>query len=183
MNRKFLEELGLGKEQIDKIMSENGKDVERHKSDLEQAQKERDDFKTQLDTTAAKLKDFESVDVDKLQHEIATLKGDLQQKDSVYQQQIAERDFHDTLKSKITAAHGRNVKSIMANLDIDALKESKNRNEDIEQAVNSLKESDPYLFVEEQKPVARVSTGGSHSEESSTMNTNEHMNNLIRRKE
>ena len=34
MKRDFLKELGLTDEQIDSIMSENGKDIEKHKRDI-----------------------------------------------------------------------------------------------------------------------------------------------------
>ena len=43
MKRKFLEDMGLSKEQVDNIMAENGKDIEAIKT-------ERDNYKTQLDT-------------------------------------------------------------------------------------------------------------------------------------
>lgn len=43
MKRKFLEDMGLTKEQVDSIMDENGKDIESMKS-------ERDNYKTQLAT-------------------------------------------------------------------------------------------------------------------------------------
>ena len=47
MQRKFLEDLGLEKEIVDKIMSENGSDIEKTKARLEA---ERDNYKEQLET-------------------------------------------------------------------------------------------------------------------------------------
>ena len=55
MQRKFLEDLGLEKEIVDKIMSENGSDIEKTKARLEA---ERDNYKEQLETAQNALKEF-----------------------------------------------------------------------------------------------------------------------------
>ena len=70
MKRKFLEDMGLTKDQVDSIMSENGKDIEAMKS-------ERDSYKSQLDTAQATLKGFEGVNVQELRGEIAKLTADM----------------------------------------------------------------------------------------------------------
>ena len=48
MKRKFLEDLGLEKEAIDKIMAENGNDVNAAKADYEAMKQERDTMATQV---------------------------------------------------------------------------------------------------------------------------------------
>ncbi len=56
MKRDFLKDLGLDKETIDKIMDENGKDVEAHnrtKELLTQAQTENDGLKNQITSSMA----------------------------------------------------------------------------------------------------------------------------------
>lgn len=155
MNREFLKELGLDDVAIGKIMDENGKDVEREKRTARELKE--------------KLGKYDGVDLDTLQKEANSAK-----------ETLAKRDFEDLLKGKISALHGKNAKSIMAILDVDALKNSQNRDADIETALNGLKESDPYLFGEEKQPVAKVSTAASHEEESAKPSGNEFMNKLIR---
>lgn len=91
MKRKFLEDMGLSKEQVDNIMAENGKDIEAIKS-------ERDNYKTQLDTAQTTLKSFEGVNVQDLQGKVTKLTADLAAKDAEYQKQIADRDFNDLFK-------------------------------------------------------------------------------------
>lgn len=91
MKRKFLEDMGLAKEQVDSIMAENGNDIEAVKQ-------ERDTYKTQLSTAQATLKSFEGVNISELQGKIQTLTTDLANKDAEYQKQLAERDFNDLLK-------------------------------------------------------------------------------------
>lgn len=46
----------------------------------------------------------------------------------------------------IKTAGGRNEKAVMAMLDMDTLKASKNQSEDIKKALETVKESDAYLF-------------------------------------
>ena len=60
MQRKFLEDLGLEKEIVDKIMS----DIEKTKARLEA---ERDNYKEQLETAQNALKEFDGIDVKELQ--------------------------------------------------------------------------------------------------------------------
>ena len=74
MQRKFLEELGLEKEVIDKIMSENGSDIENTKKKLEA---ERDNYRSQLETAQETLKSFDGVDVNDLKGKITQLTNDL----------------------------------------------------------------------------------------------------------
>ena len=52
----------------------------------------------------------------------------------------------DALLFFYTAAGGRNEKAVMAMLDMDTLKESKNQSEDIKKALEDVKKSDGYLF-------------------------------------
>lgn len=143
MQRKFLEELGLEKEAIDKIMSENGKDIESSKHRIEA---ERDNYKTQLETAQAALKDFEGVDVKELNGKITQLTADLSAKESEYQAKIADMEFSSILDAAISGSKAKNAKAVKALLDIDALKASKNQSEDIKNALEKVKSENDYLF-------------------------------------
>lgn len=106
MKRKFLEDMGLAKEQVDSIMAENGNDIEAVKQ-------ERDTYKTQLSTAQATLKSFEGVNISELQGKIQTLTTDLANKDAEYQKQLAERDFNDLLKVTAEGFNPRDIKAVM----------------------------------------------------------------------
>ncbi len=167
MERKFLEELGLDKEVIDKVMAQHGKDIEAHKGAAENAAKDRDTYKGQLDDVSKKLKAFDGVDVEALRGEVDTLKKDIATKETEFQGQLAGRDFQALLTSGITAAKGKNPKAIMALLDMDTLKASKNQKEDTAAALKALAESEAYLFGDSETTTttpASVSTGGEHTE-------------------
>lgn len=139
MQRKFLEDLGLEKETIDKIMDENGKDINREKGKAEE-------FKTQLDTAKETLKSFEGVDVKELQSKVATLTSDLEQKDKDYQEKIADMEFNTLLDNAISSSGAKNSKAVKALVDIEALKTSKNQSEDIKKAIETVKSENDYMF-------------------------------------
>lgn len=85
MKRKFLEDLGLTKEQIDSVMAENGKDIEAEKEKAATTTAELEDVKKQLKEANSTITDLKknNTDNETLQntikdHEntIATLKAD-----------------------------------------------------------------------------------------------------------
>ena len=53
----------------------------------------------------------------------------------------------------------KNVKAVKALLDIEGLSNSKNIDTDLEQAIATLKETDSYLFLEEQSQGGAVAKG------------------------
>lgn len=172
MERKFLEELGLEKEAVDKIMAQNGKDIETHKASAETATKDRDTYKGQLDDVSKKLKAFDGVDIEGLRGEVDTLKKDMATKEAGFQSQLADRDFEALLTAGIADAKGKNPKAITALLDIEALKTSKNQKEDAAAAIKALADSDAYLFGETQETTpAKVKTGAEHTDTTNTTNS------------
>lgn len=162
MKTEFLKGLGLEQDVIDKIMAENGKDIAAEKAKTTKAEGERDNYKSQLETTTESLEKFKDVDPTAMQGEIDKLNQQLKDKDAEYAAKEADRIFSDTIKEAIKTAGGRNEKAVMAMLDIDALKGSKNQSEDIKKALETVKESDAYLFGSDEpfkNPVG--ATGGS----------------------
>lgn len=165
MERKFLEELGLEKEAIDKIMAQHGKDIESHKSAAETAAKDRDNYKGQLDAVSGKLKAFDGVDIEALRGEVDALKRDIAAKEADFQGQLADRDFQALLTAGVAEARGKNPKAVAALLDTEALKNSKNQKEDVQAAIKALAETDAYLFGDTDGATpASVATGARHTE-------------------
>lgn len=146
MKTDFLKELGLDQETVNKIMAENGKDIAAEQAKTAKAEGERDNYKDQLATATASLDKFKDVDPEAMQGEIDKLTQKLKDKDTEYAAKEADRLFSETLKEAIKAAGGRNEKSVMALLDVDALKASKDQSTDIKKALEAVKESDAYLF-------------------------------------
>ncbi len=155
LKTETLKEKGLTQEQIDYVMAEVGKEVNTLTA-------ERDNYKEQLSTATASLEKFKDVDPAAMQGEIDKLNQQLKDKDAEYAAKEADRVFSDTLKEAIKTAGGRNAKSVMALLDVDALKASKDQSEDIKKALEKVKESDSYLFGADEPFLNPVGpTGGS----------------------
>lgn len=162
MKAEFLKELGLEHGTIDKIMAENEKDIAVEQAKTTKAVSERDNYKDQLATATASLEKFKDVDPAAMQSEIDKLNQQLKDKDAEYAAKEADRIFADTIKEAIKTAGGRNEKAVMAMLDMDALKASKNQSEDIKKALETVKESDAYLFGSNEPFMNAVgATGGS----------------------
>ena len=171
MKTEDLQGKGLSQEQINFVMAEYGKDLNAVKA-------ERDGYKTQLDTAQASLKAMEGIDAAGLQNKISELTTQLNGKDSEIEKIKADYAFDTSIKEAIRKASGRNEKAIMALLDMDTLKASKNQAADIEKALTELKKDNDYLF-QAQKTVPRVVsvTGGINNE---TQTTNERANEALR---
>ena len=158
MQRKFLEELGLEKEVIDKIMNENGADIEKTKTTLNS---QITDLTGQLTSAKDALKSFEGVNVEELKTKITELSTNLTAKETEYQNKIADMEFTSKLESILTGSGARNTKAVKALLDIDSLKSSKNQDADLQTAIETCKKENDYLFGSDEpfkNPVA--STGG-----------------------
>lgn len=146
MKRKDLEDLGIEKEKIDKIMNWNGADIEAEKDKTAATEGERDNYKSQLDTTTEELNKLKDMKPEEMQATITKLQNDLKAKDDEYAAKEEVRLFNESLDKAITAAGGRNPKAIRGMLDIETLQKSKDQTEDIKKALETVKESDAYLF-------------------------------------
>lgn len=146
MKTEKLKELGLTEDQISEIMKENGKDIASEQKKLQAVELERDNYKGQLETAQAALKEFEGIDVKELQGKVQTLTADLAAKEAEYQGRIADMQFTDLLKGEIQKRGGRNMKAVMGVLDMEALKQSKDQSKDVAEALDAAMESDAYLF-------------------------------------
>ncbi len=163
MKTEFLKELGLEQEVIGKIMAENGKDIAAEKARTTKVESERDSYKEQLDTATSSLEKFKDVDPAAMQSEIAKLNQQKKDQQAAFDAKEADRIFNDAVKAAIKEAGGRNEKSVMALLDMDTLKASKNQTEDIKKALDTIKESDAYLFGSGEpffNPVGPTNNGG-----------------------
>lgn len=104
------------------------------------------DLQTQLDG-------FKDVDVTGLNKRISDLEEEKKNIQRDYDSKIADRDFSDLVKESIAAAKGKNPKAIMALLDVNALKASKNQKEDIAAALKTLTEAeDSKMLFGEPEP-------------------------------
>jgi len=157
MKTEDLKAQGLTQEQIDYVFEEHGKEVNKLKKDNE-------NLSGQLSDVKEELAKFDGVNVDELQGKIKELETTVDTNKKEYEKEIANRDFNDLLASKAKSLGARDVKAVAPFLDVDKLKESKNQDKDIEEALKSVKKENAYLFETDDTtppPRAVSSTPGS----------------------
>lgn len=171
MERKYLEELGLDKELIDKIMSEHGKSVEKQKNKIEELDSNLK-LETQKYTTLEEqkkandelIKKFESdnKDNDELQKVIDQLKVQSEKDKADYESKInaavkekedaiynaAVKDLFDDVQFASNLARKAAIAEFNENRDKNIIQDGKFING--EKFIEKLRETDPEAFKEEE---------------------------------
>lgn len=155
MNREFLKGLGLEDEAIDKIMAEHGKTVNSTKEQLDTVTTDRDDLKTQLEERDTQLEELsaKATGNEELTAEIERLKNENTTTATEYQAKLDKQAFDFTLDKSLTGAKVKNAKAVRALLDTEKIKLDGEKLLNLDDQLEALKESDPYLFdvAEEQQ--------------------------------
>ena len=138
-------------EQINALLDINSTDIGKVK-------KERDTYKSELETVQGKLKEFDGVDAAALQEKIRTLTNDLETAKLNHTKELENIRFNSVLEDKVRALNPKNAKLVMALLDVEKLRESKNQDADITAALDAVKKENDYLFPAD-KPAPRIISG------------------------
>ena len=154
MKRDFLESLGIAADAIDKIMAENGKDIESAKAKFA----DYDDVKAQLATANATLEKFK--DYDQTKADVEKYKAELEksQKESAAKIAAMERsakvsDFltGKTFVNKITkAAVNKQLSEMLA--------DEKNAGKNLDDLFAEITKDDANILADEGKPTPPVIT-------------------------
>lgn len=144
------------KKDFEKAVLENYKtqtDYDNQTKKLDAANETIKDNDTAMKDLQTQLDGFKDVDVTGLNKRISDLEEEKKNIQKDYDSKIADRDFSDLVKESIAAAKGKNPKAIMALLDVNALKASKNQKEDIAAALKTLTEAeDSKMLFGEPEP-------------------------------
>lgn len=122
MRREELEKLGLSKEQIDFVMTENGKDIESQKSKTTTAEAELSNVKTQLVDANKQIDTFKGMKVEDIQKAAEDWKSKYDKAVSDHQESERKRLFDTALEKGLTEAKAKNVKTVTPLLDLNGLK-------------------------------------------------------------
>lgn len=96
MKRDFLKELGLSDDQINSIMAENGKDIEKAKGDFEKISTELEQTKADLEKANATMDKFK--DYDQTKADVEKYKADLEKSKADYEQKIEKMERISKIK-------------------------------------------------------------------------------------
>lgn len=148
MKREFLEGLEvngvkLGKELVDQIMAENGKDIQREQAKATAAQQTINDLQE-------KVKQFDGVDVQKLQNDIKT-----------WEKKYSDTLLENAINQKLTESKAKNQKAVRALLDMSILKLDGDKVLGLNEQLETIKKENDFLFGEVQQQQQK-NTGMSH---------------------
>ena len=165
MKTEFLKGLGLEQDAIDKIMAENGRDIEAQKALTTTAETNLATANTTITQLKDAVKKFDGVDVTALNNQITSLQ-------TKYDSDIAALKLDTALDHALSAAKARNPKLAKAALDTSKIKLDGDKLLGLDDQLTALKTSDPYLFAEEQtkdpdesnqnQTGFRLNSGGTH---------------------
>lgn len=157
MGREFLKGLGLEKDAIDKIMAENGKDIELEKGKVKDIQSQ---LVTANNTIKERDKQLETLknspdNPETLKQQIQQLQDDNKAKDEAHQKEIKELKVNSALEKALTNAKAKNAKAVQALLDLG---DDVELNEDgtikgLDEKIKALKKSDAYMFNDDKQTV------------------------------
>ncbi len=157
MKRKFLEDMGLEKEQVDKILDENSQDIGKAKSDLEKVQNELTSANQEIKTLKGQVSERDGQletlknstgDVESLKNQIKKLQDDNKAKDDAHAAEIKQLKVDAAIDTALGDAKAKNkvaVKALLADLDKAEFNED-GTIKGLADQIAALQKSDEYLF-------------------------------------
>ena len=145
MKRKFLEDLGLEKEAIDKIMAENGNDVNAAKADYEALKQQLEAANTQVQERDGQLEQLKNAtgDVEAMKQQIVTLQAE---------NKTAKEKYEADLKMALgNSAHDADLVAGLFDKAKLILSED-GQVTGLEDQLKAIKKEKAFLFKEEKAP-------------------------------
>lgn len=156
MKREMLKELGLTDEQIDKVMAENGSDIEKHKAAAETSKTELDGLKAQLAERDKQLKELQSGAGDNaaLKEQLEALQLANKEQKAAFEQQMQDLRFQAALETELIKAEVVDADLVGVKLDKSKIK----LNDDgtlagLSEQLEGLKANYGFLFKQQTAPV------------------------------
>lgn len=155
---------------LTKEVAENYKTVAEFEKKVGKMQADIDKATERATTAEETLKSFEGKDFDSITKERDSWQKKYEDKIKADEEAQAQAELDEAIDSAIKTAKGKNAKAIIAQLDIDAIKASRNRDKDIADALKKLSESEETAFLFETDPeqsraqfTQRMGSGGDGS--------------------
>lgn len=154
MKREFLKSLELSDEVIDKIMAENGNDINGLKAKQTELEAQINEYKTQVSERDKQLETLKKSagDSESLKEQINKLQEDNKKASDAYEAKIAQMSIDNAVEVALLNAKAKNAKAVKALLDLTDVKIDGDVVKGLDKQIEKLKESDAYLFNGEAKP-------------------------------
>lgn len=149
MKREFLKELGIADEIIDKIMGENGNDIEAQKKLTTTKEAELNTASQTIKDLQDAVKKFDGVDVEKLKKDAADW-------EAKYNADTAKIKLDTALEMALITGKAKNTKAVKALLDASLIKLDGDKVLGLDEQLTKLKTDAAYLFDIEATDTTKV---------------------------
>lgn len=146
MKRKFLEDLGLEKEAIDKIMAEHGKSIEKYKDDLAVKEAENNTLREQLSLANDEIEGFKKLNIEEIQKAADDYKKKFEEAEKKAKADMEKIQFDHALEKALTDAKAKNVKAVTALLDFETIKLKDGKLVGLKEQLEAIQKDNDYLF-------------------------------------
>lgn len=137
------------------------------KEKFDDVNKQKNDYKKQVEERDKQLTDLKekASGNEEMQQQIQQLQDDNKKLQEDYEAQMQQQQFDYALKDELSANKVRNPKAVKALLDTETIKLDGDKLLGLEEQLKGIKESDPYLFEEEEsnEPPKPSFTTGQHN--------------------
>lgn len=152
MKRDFLKNLGLSQEQIDKVMEENGNDINHEKQKSEEIKKQAQALEEQLEKANDTISKWNQLEPEKLQEQLAAITQAYEQEKADRAKEKKEMEQRNRLKEAVEQVGSRDADTLYKLLNVEDLKFTDDTIQGFEEQIEVLKKEKAFLFETNDKP-------------------------------
>lgn len=145
MKREFLKELGLTDDVIEKIMAQNGKDIEKEKGAAKEKEKEIEIIQKQLEEANKAIESYKDMDIDKIKQSAS----DWENKFKEQQKQYEDYKKDTLLEKELAKAKSKDVEILRSLIKKEDLVFKDNEVVGLDKQIKALRKDKAFLFETE----------------------------------
>lgn len=149
MKRETLKEMGLEDAVIEKIMAENGRDIERHKAEGEAQKAELEGLRAQVAMANKQIEGFKEMDIEGIKAAAEEWKAKAEKAEADGNAKIEALRFDSVLDSALAGAKSKNHRAVKALLDMDGLQFSEGSILGLNEQLEKIRLENDFLFDSE----------------------------------
>lgn len=159
MKTEDLKNQGLTDEQISFVMSENGKDIEKFKTENETNKTELKSVKEQLKSVNETIESYKNMNIEDIKKSADDYKAKFEQSENERKSEIEKLKLSHAIDNALTKAGAKNLNAVKATLDLSNVKLDGDKLLGFDDLLKNSKEQDSYLYDDAQQSQGTGSTG------------------------
>ena len=159
MKTEDLKNQGLTDEQISFVMSENGKDIEKFKTENETNKTELKSIKEHLKSANETIESYKNMNIEDIKKSADDYKAKFEQSENERKSEIEKLKLTHAIDNALTKAGAKNLNAVKATLDLSNVKLDGDKLLGFDDLLKNSKEQDSYLYDDAQQSQGTGSTG------------------------